>query len=174
MSKEIAIPQEIIVSKIYEIRGKKVMLSTDLAELYEVETRRINEQVKRNIGRFPERYMFKLTQEEYQSLRSQNATLKRGQHSKYPPYAFTEHGVLMLSSVLRSERAEKVNILIIDTFVELNTMLLTHKDLLLKMEEMEKKVTGQDEKIGQIFNYLKQFIKDQETPRIKIGFKQDK
>lgn len=171
MSKEIAIPQEVIVSKIYEIRGKKVMLSTDLAELYEVETKALNQQVKRNLGRFPERYMFRLTQEEHQSLRSQNVTLKRGQHSKYPPYAFTEHGILMLSSVLRSERAEKVNMLIIDTFVELNTMLLTHKDLLLKMEEIEKKVAGQDEKIGQIFNYLKQFIKGQETPRIEVGFK---
>lgn len=174
MSTRIAIPQKVIVNKIYEIRGKKVMLSIDLAELYEVETKALNQQVKRNLGRFPERFMFKLTQKEDQSLRSQNVTLKRGQHSKYPPYAFTEHGILMLSSVLKSERAEKVNMLIIDSFIELNTMLLTHKDLLLKMEEMEKKVVGQDEKIGQIFNYLKQFIKDQETPRIKIGFKQDK
>ena len=166
-----SIPQEVIVSKIYEIRGVKVMLSSDLAELYEVETRRVNEQVKRNIGRFPERYMFKLTQEEHTSLRSQKATLKRGKHSKYPPYAFTEHGILMLSSVLKSERAEKVNILIIDTFVELNKMLLTHKDILLKMDEIEKKVGGQDEKIGQIFNYLKQFIKEQEKPRVSVGYK---
>lgn len=89
MSNEVAIPQEVIVSKIYEIRGKKVMLSTDLAELYEVESRRINEQVKRNIGRFPERYMFKLTQEEHQSLRSQNTTLKKGGHSKY--YVFSQY-----------------------------------------------------------------------------------
>ncbi|MEM9446726.1 MAG: ORF6N domain-containing protein [Verrucomicrobiota bacterium] len=147
------------------------MLSNDLAELYQVETRRLNEQVNRNIGRFPERYMFKLTTEEHKALRSQNATLKRGQHSKYPPYAFTEHGILMLSSVLRSERAEKVNILVIDTFVELNQMLLTHKDLLLEMEEIKKKVTGQDEKIKMIFDYLKQFIKEQEKPRKQIGFK---
>jgi len=174
MSKEVAIPQEVIVNKIYEIRGKKVMLSIDLAELYKVETKALNQQVKRNIGRFPERYMFRLTQEEYQSLRSQNVTLKRGQHSKYPPYAFTEHGILMLSGVLKSERAEKINMLIIDTFVELNEMLLTHKDILLKMEKMEKKAAGQDEKIGQIFSYLKQFIKDQEIPRKRIGFKQDK
>ena len=171
MSKEIAIPQEIILSKIYEIRGEKVMLSHDLAELYQVKTRRINEQVKRNIGRFPERYMFKLTPKEYQYLRSQNATLKRGQYSKYPPYAFTEHGVLMLSTVLRSERAEKVNLLIIDTFVALNTRILTHKDLLLKMEAIRKKVSGQDEKFELIFNYLKQFLKGKETPRKKIGFK---
>lgn len=150
------------------------MLSRDLAELYQVETRRLNEQVKRNIGRFPEHYMFKLTPEEYKFLRSQIATLKKGQHSKYPPYAFTEHGILMLSSVLKSERAEKVNILIIDTFVELNEMLLTHKDLLIEIEAIRKKVSGQDQKIALIFNYLKQFIKHQNTPRIKIGFKQQK
>jgi hypothetical protein len=171
MSKSLAIPEEVIISKIYHIRGKKVMLSHDLAELYQVETKRLNEQVKRNPGKFPERYMFQLTQEEYQSLRSHFATLKRGEHSKYPPYAFTEHGILMLSSVLKSERADKVNMLIIDTFVKLNEMLLTHKDILLKLEEMEKKIAGQDEKVLMIFNYLKQFIREQETPRKRIGFK---
>jgi hypothetical protein len=171
MSKKIVIPEEVIINKIYYLRGKKVMLSNDLSELYQVETRRLNEQVKRNPGKFPERYMFQLTQEEYQSLRSQNATLKRGEHAKYLPYAFTEHGILMLSSVLKSERADKINMLIIDTFVKLNEMLLTHKDILLKLEAMEKKVAGQDEKIMMIFNYLKQFIKEQETPRKKIGYK---
>jgi len=174
MSKEVSIPREVIVSKIHLIRGKKVMLSNDLAELYQVESRRLNEQVTRNIGRFPDRYMFKLTTEEYKSLRSQNATLKRGQYSKYPPYAFTEHGVLMLSSVLRSERAEKVNILIIDTFIELNQMLLTHKDLLLEMEAIKKKVGKQDEKIQMIFDYLKQFIQEKNEPPKQIGFKQGK
>jgi phage regulator Rha-like protein len=118
--------------------------------------------------------MFKLTTEEYNSLRSQNVTLKRGQHSKYPPYAFTEHGILMLSSILRSERAEKVNILIIDTFVKLRELLSTRKDVLLKLEKMEKKVAGQDEKIQMIFDYLKQFIKEQKKPRNQIGFKQKK
>jgi len=174
MSKQIAIPQEVIVSKIYQIRGKKVMLSNDLAELYQVETKVLNQQVKRNVGRFPERYMFKLTQKEYRSLRSQNVTLNRGQHSKYSPYAFTEHGILMLSSVLRSERADKVNMLIIDTFVKLNEMLLTHKDLLIEMEKIRKKVSSQDEKIELIFNYLKQFIKVQGKPRKQIGFKPGK
>lgn len=169
MSKELSIPHEVIVSKIHHIRGKKVKLSNDLAELYQVETRRLNEQVKRNIGRFPERYMFKLTAVEHKSLRSQNATLMRGGHSKYPPYAFTEHGVLMLSSVLKSERAEKVNILIIDTFVKLRELLSTGKDVLLKLE---KKITGQDKKIQMIFDYLKQFIKEQVKPKESIGFKQ--
>ena len=103
------------MSKIYEIRGKKVMLSNDLAELYQVEAKALNQQVKRNIGRFPERYAFRLTAEEYKSLRSQNVTLKRGQHSKYPPYAFKEHGVLMLENVMKSERAETCNHLIYST-----------------------------------------------------------
>ena len=170
MSKEIAIPEEVIMSKIYEIRGKKVMLSNDLAELYQVETKALNQQVKRNIGRFPERYMFRLTAEEYKSLRSQNVTLKRGHHSKYPPYTFIEHGVLMLSNILKSERAEKVSLLIVDTFVKLREMLLSHKDLLLEMEQIRKKVAGQDDKIELIFEYLKQFIKGQEKPRKKIGF----
>ena len=150
---KVAIPEEVILSKIYEIRGKKVMLSNDLAELYQVETKALNQQVKRNIGRFPERYMFHLTAEEHKSLRSQNVTLERGQHSKYPPYAFTEHGVLMLSNVLKSERADKVSLLIVDTFVKLRELLLTHKDLLLEMEEIRKKISGQDEKI-EIINSL--------------------
>ncbi|MEN8249690.1 MAG: ORF6N domain-containing protein [Bacteroidota bacterium] len=171
MSEELTIPQEVIASKIYQIRNKKVMLSSDLAELYQVETRRLNEQVKRNINRFPKQYMFRLTIDEHKALRSQNATLKRGQHSKYPPYAFTEHGVLMLSSVLRSERAEKVNLLIIDTFVELNKMLLTHKDILLELEVIRKKVISQDKKIELVMEYLNQFIQEQNSLP-PIGFKQ--
>ncbi|MEA3503965.1 MAG: ORF6N domain-containing protein [Bacteroidota bacterium] len=95
---KIAIPEEVIMNKIFVVRNQKVMLSNDLAELYQVETKVLNQQVKRNTGRFPERYVFKLTAEEYKSLRSQIVTLKRGQHAKYPPYAFTEHGVLMLSN----------------------------------------------------------------------------
>ena len=104
---QVAIMEEVIIRKIYIIRGKQVMLSQDLAELYEVETKILNQQVKRNIGKFPERYMFQLTREEYLRLRSQNVTLKRGQHVKYLPYAFTEHGILMLASVFNSERADK-------------------------------------------------------------------
>jgi hypothetical protein len=104
------VPVELIASKIYLIRGIKVMLDKDLAELYGVETKRLKEQVRRNIERFPHDFMFELTKDEYQALRSQIATLKRGQHSKYAPFAFTEHGVLMLSSVLNSERAIQVNI----------------------------------------------------------------
>ena len=104
MGKELKIEETLIAQKIYEIRGKKVMLSGDLADLYDVETRILNQQVKRNLNRFPDRYMFKLTKEEYREiLRSQNVTLGHGKYSKYPPYDFTENGILMLSSILRSE-----------------------------------------------------------------------
>ncbi|MCH7535635.1 MAG: ORF6N domain-containing protein [Bacteroidetes bacterium] len=179
MSNKLSIPKEIILGKIHEIRGKKVMLSTDLAELYKVETKRLNEQVKRNIGRFSERYMFKLTTEEYRSLRSHFATLEIGKHSKHPPYAFTEHGVLMLATVLRSDRADMVNMIIVDTFIEVNEMLLTHKDLLLAMKEIRKMVTGHDDQIKVIFEYLKQLeeIKHAELEqkeRKEIGFKSKK
>lgn len=104
--------------------------------------------------------MFRLSTEEYKKvLRSQFVTIKRGQHSKYAPFAFTEHGILMLSSILRSERAENVNIVIVDTFVKLRELLSTRQDVLLKLKEMESKLAGQDDKIAVIFDYLKMFIK---------------
>jgi hypothetical protein len=172
MKDTLTIPDEIISSKIFLIRGQKVMLDRDLAELYGVETRRLNEQVKRNNERFPEDFMFQLTNEEYRNLISQNATSSWGGR-RNAPYVFTEHGVLMLSSVLTSKRAIAVNIRIMRVYSRIKEMLLTHKDILLKVEEIEKKVGRQDEKIGQIFNYLKQFIKETESPRKQIGFKQN-
>lgn len=175
----IIIAEEIIVSKIYHVRGKQVMISKDLAELYEVETRVLNQQVKRNIGKFPERYMFQLSQDEYERLRSQNVTLKRGQHVKYLPYAFTEHGILMLSSVLKSERADKVNMLIIDTFVKLRELMFMHKDIVHQLENIQNKLTEHDTQIMVVFEYLKQFeqAKQQELEqkeRPLIGFKTGK
>jgi hypothetical protein len=172
----IVIAEEIIISKIYNIRGKQVMLASDLSELYQVETKVLNQQVKRNIGKFPDRYMFKLTKEEYDRLRSQNVTLKRGQHPKYLPYAFTEHGVLMLSSVLNSERAEKVNILIIDTFIRLREILFLHKDMANQLEKFRNKLDEHDNQIMLIFEYLKQLeqSKQEKTSfktRKRIGFK---
>jgi hypothetical protein len=152
------------------------MLSQDLAELYEVETRVLNQQVKRNIGKFPERYMFQLTKDEYDHLRSQNVTLKRGQHAKYLPYAFTEHGILMLSSVLNSERADKVNMLIIDTFVKLRELMFMHKDVIHQLEQVQNKLTEHDNQLMVIFEYLKQVeaAKQQDLDQKKhkpIGFK---
>lgn len=134
------ISQQVIESKIFIIRGKKVMLDKDLSVLYGVETKMLNRAVKRNLERFPEDFMFQLTKEEYiDFLRYQFGTLKRGQHSKYLPYAFTENGVAMLSSVLNSKRAIQVNIQIMRTFTKIREMLTTHKELRLKIEEMEKK-----------------------------------
>ena len=134
------IPVERIERQIYLVRGLKVMLDSDLAELYGVPTGRLNEQVKRNIKRFPEDFMLQLTQDEYDALRSQIAILKtggRGRHRKYLPRVFTEQGVAMLSSVLQSERAVQMNILIVRAFVKLREMLATHKDLAERMEKIE-------------------------------------
>src|SRR6185503_5846944 len=165
------IPDEVLINKIYFIRGEKVMLDLDLAELYGVTTRRLKEQVRRNIERFPEDFMFQLTREEYQSLRSQNATLKRGAHSKYLPFVFTEHGVLMLSSVLKSKRAIQVNIQIMRIYAKMREYLSTHKDVLLALQQIDRKLISHDEDIQQIFTYLKELITQPSPKRKRIGFK---
>jgi len=152
------------------------MLSQDLAELYQVETKVLNQQVKRNIGKFPERYMFQLTQDEHDRLRSQNVTLKRGQHIKYLPYAFTEHGILMLSSVLRSRLADQINILIIDTFVKIRELVFLNKDLAHQLEQVQNRLTKHDSQIRILLEYLKHLeeLKEKELEqkrRPRIGFK---
>jgi hypothetical protein len=129
------IPDELITSKIYLIRNRKVMLDEDLAELYNVETRRLNEQVKRNKARFPMDFMFQLTQEEFENLKSQFATSSWGDRRKLP-YAFTEQGVAMLSGVLHSERAIKVNIQIMRVFTRMRELLETHKEILAKLDNL--------------------------------------
>jgi len=169
------IPDERVIDKIFLIRGEKVMLDSDLAELYGVETRRLNEQVKRNIERFPEDFMFQLTGAEFENLKSQIATSRWGGRRKLPN-AFTEHGVLMLSSVLNSDLAIKVNIQIMRVYTKIRSMLSTHKDLLLKFEQMESKLADHDNSIMLIMEYIKQFeeAKQQESEqknRAKIGFK---
>lgn len=169
MRKEPTIPESLI-NKIHVINGIKVMLDSELTEFYQVETKRINEHVKRNEERFPEDFMFQLSNEQWENLRSKNTTSSWGGRRSLP-YVFTEQGVAMLSSVLNSSVAINVNIQIIRVFTKMGEMLLTHKDLLLEMEEIRKKITGQDDKIEAIFNYLTQFIKDQETPRKAIGYK---
>src|SRR5688572_29489151 len=146
MAKSISIPEEVIISKIYLIRGQKVMLDRDLAAMYEVSTGNLNKAVKRNLKRFPDDFMFQLTSEEFKNLIFQNGTSKWGGTRKMP-YAFTEQGVAMLSSVLNSETAVEVNIRIIRIFTKLREMLLTHKDILLKLEQMEKQVVQNSEEI---------------------------
>ena len=163
------VPSERIEKRIFLFRGQRVMLDTDLAELYRVTTKRLNEQVRRNIKRFPSDFMFQLTKEEEESLRSQIATLKggRGQHRKYLPYVFTEQGVAMLSSVLNSERAVQVNIEIMRAFVRLRELMSTHKDLARKLETLEKKYDAQ---FKVVFDAIRQLMKPPEPKKRKIGF----
>lgn len=164
------IPQEIIEQKIFLIRGKKVMFDSDLADIYGVEKRALNQSVKRNKQRFPEDFMFQLTKDE--SLRSQIVILKRGQHSKYLPYVFTEQGVAMLSSVLNSKKAIAVNVQIIRTFVKLREMIISNKELRLKMEAMERKY---DKRFRVIFDTLRSLLennkKTEKENKREIGFK---
>jgi phage regulator Rha-like protein len=171
--KETAIPNEIIMNKIYYIRGHKVMLDADLAELYGVETKRLKEQVKRNIERFPKHYMFELTEKENEVIKSQTAALKRGEHSKYLPYAFTEHGVLQLSNVLKSKRAIDVSIKIIDVFVQLREVLANHTELRLEVEKIKRKLDNQGKNMEIVFKYLDELLEKKEnpTPRKAIGYK---
>lgn len=168
---QVMIPDEVIMSKILLIRGQKVMISNDLAELYGVTTKRLNEQVKRNIRRFPEHFMFQLTEEEKEQVVANCDHLENLKYSPFLPYVFTEHGTVMLANILNSDRAIAASIRIVEIFIQLRENILMHKDLLLKMEEMEKRVGGQDVKIEQVFQYLKKFIKDQQKPRKEIGFK---
>jgi hypothetical protein len=150
----LAVPEGVIMNKIYLVRDQKVMIDQDLAELYGVETKVLKQQVRRNMESFPDDFMFELTKEEFEYLRSQIVTSNRG-GTRYTPMVFTEHGVLMLSSVLKSKRARQVNIHIMRVYAKLRKMLLTHKDLLLKMNELENKVINQDKSIKQVFAYLK-------------------
>jgi len=161
------IPVEQITDRIFLIRGTKVMLDKDLAELYEVEVRILKQAVRRNMDRFPSDFMFELNDEESRFLRSQSVILKRGEHSKYRFFAFTEQGVAMLSSVLRSKRAIQVNIQIMRAFTRLREMLATHDDLRRKIEEMEKKY---DENFAIVFEAIKELLKQEDEPRKKIGF----
>lgn len=164
------IPIEKIERAIYFIRGHKVMLDSDLADLYGVSAKRLNEQVRRNAKRFPSDFVFQLTNQEVTNLRSQIATLKlgQGQHRKYFPYAFTEHGVAMLSSVLNSDRAIEVNITIMRTFSKLREILATHKDLAHRLEELENRY---DANFKEVFDAIRQLMEPPPLPpKRRIGF----
>ncbi len=177
MDKDVTlVPPERIERSILLIHGHKVMLDRDLAYLYGVSTKVLNQAVKRHKDRFPEDFMFQLTMEEARiwwtevrdgGLRSQFVTLKRGQHIKYRPYAFTEHGILMLSSVLNSERAVQVNIEIMRAFVRLRRMLASHSDLARKLEALEKKYDAQ---FKVVFDAIRQLMAPPESKKRPIGF----
>jgi len=166
------VPTISIERKIFIIRGIKVMLSSDLAELYGVKTKELNKAVQRNLERFPDDFMFQLTAKENENLRFQFGTLGlgHGKYSKYLPYAFTEQGVAMLASVLHSKKAILVNIEIVRAFVRLRQVLATHKDLARKLEALEKRVGVQDTKIQAVFEAIRELMKTPEKPKRKIGF----
>lgn len=179
MAKELTLNDEKVISKIYLLRGQKVMLDSDLAEMYGVETRVLNQSVNRNADRFPEDFMFRLTEQEWTNLKSQNVTSSWGGRRKLPN-VFTEHGVLMLSSVLNSEQAIAVNIRIMRVFTKLRESLLTNQDILLKLEQLDKNLINMghnvkmhDGEIETIFELIKEIMEEKIRPRPRnpIGFK---
>jgi hypothetical protein len=169
---KVIVPEEIIMSKIYFVRNQKVMIDIDLAELYGVETRRLNERVKRNLIRFPSDFMFQLSQKEFNNLKSQFATSSWGGKRKLP-FVFTEYGVLMLSSILNSEQAISVNIEIMRVFTKIRTLLSDNLTVKLEIEKIKNKLENHDKNIELVFSYLDELIEKQENPkpRTKIGYK---
>ena len=168
MNEKTIIPSEVIEKRIFIIRGQKVILDFHIAELYQVETKALKRAVKRNRARFPSDFLFELNQQEYTALRYQLGTLKRGEHSKYLPYAFTEQGIAMLSGVLGSPRAVQVNIAIMRSFVKLREVLATHKDLVQKLAELENKYDAQ---FQIVFDAIRQILNSPEKPKREIGFR---
>lgn len=175
MKKELGmlVMEQKILNRIYVIRGQKIILDEDLAEMYRVETKRLNEQVRRNLGRFPKDFMFTLTRKEYIHLMSQKGSSGWGGRRKFPN-AFTEQGVAMLSSILNSDVAIEVNIRIIRVFTRVREYALTHKEILLQLAKLQKEVKGNSKDIENIFIILKELIEKQSRPappRNRIGFK---
>jgi hypothetical protein len=177
MSASSLLPLEVIAQRILLLRGQKVLLDTDLAVLYDVPTKRFNEQVRRNLERFPADFMFQLTEEEWAALRSQFATLKtgRGQHRKYLPYAFTEHGAIMAATVLNSPRATEVSVYVVRAFVALRELLTGNKELALKLAELEsrveRKLETHDQAIAGLIDAIRELMRPPEpTKKRPIGF----
>lgn len=171
---ELMVPDELVMSQIYFIRGQKVMIDRDLAELYTVETKRLKEAVNRNISRFPNDFMFQMTKEELENWRSQFATSNSDKMGlRHPPYCFTEQGVAMLSSVLKSEKAIAVNIQIIRIFSKVRQMLADNTELRLEIEKIKKKLDNHGKNMEIVFQYLDELIekKPDSKPRNRIGYK---
>ena len=168
--KRLIITQGLIENNIFLIRGQKIMIDRDLAKLYGVETKYLNRQVKRNIGRFPGEFMFQLNPEEKNELVTKCHRFETMKHSSVLPYAFTEHGVAMLASVLKSETAVKISIQIIKVFIKLKQILSTHKELAYKLAELERKIEKHDTQIQAIFKAIRQLMSVPEKPKRRIGF----
>lgn len=175
MSESLIIADALLINKIYEIRGQKVMLDSDLAELYGVETKRLNEQVRRNPDRFPLDFMFQITEVEWDFLRSQFVVSKTRGGRQYLPNVFTEHGILMLSSVLNNSIAIQVNIQLVRIFTHLRRVIGENHELKLEIEEIKKKLSNQDKNIETVFNYLDELVERKEKPesRKRIGYMPD-
>ena len=165
------VPQETIEQRIFLIRGQRVMLSITLAELYGVEVRVLVQAVKRNIERFPSDFMFQLTDKEFKNLKSQFVISSWGGSRRGKPYAFTEQGVAMLSSVLRSKQAIQVNIAIMRAFVRLRNILSTNKELAQKLDQLERKIAKHDKEIQSIFLAIRQLMTPEEKPKRQIGYR---
>lgn len=173
MKDKITIPNEVIINKIYVIRGHKVMLDRDLADLYNVETRRLKEQVRRNINRFPEEFMFELTKKELEEWRNNYASSNRDVMGiRIVPFVFTEHGILMLSSILNSEKAVQMNIQIIKTFVQLRKLANNYEEIMDKIQQMELQY---NEQFTELYAVLQKLLEaPEEQPRVKIkGYKNE-
>ena len=173
LTDDLPIPVEIIERRIYLIRSQKVMLSPDLADLYRVEVRALIQAVKRNADRFPEDFMFQLSGEEFANLKSQIVISSWGGARRATPYAFTEQGVAMLSSVLRSKQAVQVNIAIMRAFVKLRELMATHKDLARQIDQLERQQKEQGLKIDAVFDAVKKFIAAPVKPKRPIGFRSE-
>lgn len=167
----VKIPDEIIINKIIVLRDKKVMIDRDLAQLYGVTTKRLNEQVKRNLKRFPDDFMFQITREEKEEIILQFEHLSALKFSPSLPYVFTEHGAVMLASVLNSDKAIEVNIQIVRVFTQIRQMLADNTELRLEIEKIRKKLDNHDKNIEVVFKYLDELLEKKEKPRKQIGYK---
>jgi len=175
MSDQHVVPLERVERSILILRGHRVILDSALAALYGVPVKRLNEQVKRNIDRFPYDFAFTLTGKEHEALRSQSATLEtgRGAHRKYLPRAFTEHGALMAASVLNSPKAVEMSILVVRTFVRLRQLLATNRQLAAKLDELERKLAAHDKNIVALFQTVRSLMAVPEKPKRRIGFNRE-
>jgi hypothetical protein len=167
-----ALAPQALAGRILVIRGQRVMLDSDLAELYEVETKRFNEQVKRNAKRFPADFMFRLTKEEFDNLRSQFATSSRGGR-RYPPSVFTEHGAIMAAAILNSDRAIEMSVYVVRAFVQLRDVLSSHKALAQKLDQLERRVAHHDNSLAEIIDAIRALMAQPQTAKRPIGFTAD-
>lgn len=164
------LPEQEIVGRIYVVNKQKIMLDFDLALFYEIPTKRINEQVKRNIDRFPKDFMFQLSEKQWENLRSQSATANH-EKRRILPYAFTEHGVLMLSSVLSNQKAIQVNIQLVRIFTKMRDILLSQTGIIDQIEKLANRIDHQDEKMDGVVRYLQRFVREKNMERQRVGYK---